>query len=88
MVDILVKEIDIYQDRINLLEKRKFFWFQKEKLEDYNNEMNYLEDKIIWIYELIEKEIDSDMDLIKKINSEKTHFIERKGKLGRSIDFF
>lgn len=71
MIDIFMKQIDIYQDRIKVLEKQKPFWFQKEKLDEYNNKMNYLENKVMWLYSLIEKEVDFDMEIVTRIKIQK-----------------
>ena len=71
MIAILAKQIDIYQNRIQILEKHKPFWFQKEKLDEYNNKMEYLENRVMWIYSLIEKEMDFDMEIITKMKNTK-----------------
>lgn len=71
MIDIFMKQIDIYQGRIQILEKHKPFWFQKEKLIEYNNKMEDLENEVMKMYSLIEEEINFDIALIAKIKNKK-----------------
>lgn len=68
IMDILIQQLDIYERRIEILRNNKPYWFQREKLIKYNDKIIYLENKIVKIYSLIEKEIDFDIEISTRIN--------------------
>ena len=53
----LTNQANFYQNELNLLEETKPFFFQKEKLEEYNKKIKEQKQKIFDIYMKIEEEM-------------------------------
>ena len=69
LIDLQIKNC---QMQLHFLEDQKPFWFQKKKLEEYNTQIEELENKIYKYYQEMNEEVEMIFKLQKSLNKEGT----------------
>ncbi len=69
-LDIIDLQIKNCQMQLHFLEEKKPFWFQKKKLEEYNKQIEELENMIYKYYKDLDEEVDMIFKLQKSLNKE------------------